>query len=70
MQNFKKINSAVLKNNFTKMDRDVFIQNVKLLKNEYLQLKPNLFNHNYESKLWSLYKFCTLLYYKKWCKIN
>lgn len=65
---FKKTNSAVLKSMFLQMDKPVFIQNVRLLKNEYLELKPNFYNQNYERKLWNLYKFCTLFYFKNWCK--
>lgn len=65
---FKKTNSAVLKSMFLQMDKPIFIQNVRLLKNEYLELKPSFYNKNYEMKLWNLHKFCTLFYYKNWCK--
>jgi len=58
---FKKTNSAVLKSMFLKMDKPVFIQNVRLLKNEYLELQPNFYNQNYERKLWDLYKFSAVL---------
>lgn len=62
---FKKTNSAVLKSMFLKMDKPVFIQNVRLLKNEYLELQPNFYNQNYERKLWDLYKFSAVLWQSK-----
>ena len=65
---FKKTNSAVLKSMFLKMDKPVFIQNVRLLKNEYLELQPNFYNQNYERKLWDLYKFTTIWYCNYWRK--
>ena len=63
---FKKTNSAVLKNMFMQMQKDVFIQNVKFLQQEYLELKPNFYNQNYERKLWQLYKFITIWYCNYW----
>ena len=65
---FKKTNSAVLKNSFILMDKSVFCSNVKLLKEEYLSLKPTFYNKNYERKLWELYKFCTIFYINFWCR--
>ena len=58
---FKKTNLAVLKSIFSHMDDVVFIRNVKILKAEYLELKPNFYNQNYERKLWDLYKFSAVL---------
>jgi hypothetical protein len=65
---FKKTNSAVLKKMFLHMEKATFIENVRFLKNEYLNLKPDFYNKNYEMKLSNLYKFCMLFYLKKWCK--
>ena len=47
------------------MDDVVFIRNVKILKAEYLELKPNFYNQNYERKLWNLYKFSAILWQTK-----
>ena len=62
---FKKTNLAVLKSIFSHMDDVVFIRNVKILKAEYLELKPNFYNQNYERKLWNLYKFSAILWQTK-----
>ena len=62
---FKKTNLAVLKSIFSHMDDVVFIRNVKILKAEYLELKPNFYNQNYERKLWDLYKFSAVLWQSK-----
>ena len=62
---FKNTNLAVLKSIFSHMDDVVFIRNVKILKAEYLELKPNFYNQNYERKLWDLYKFSAVLWQSK-----
>lgn len=63
---FKNTNSAVIKSMFMQMKKNVFVQNVKLLKAEYLQLVPNFYNQNYERKLWELYKFSAFWYWNYW----
>lgn len=65
---FKSTNSAVIKSMFMQMQKDVFIANAKLLKEEYHNLKPNFYNANYERKLWLLLKFVTLWYCNYWRK--
>lgn len=53
---------------FMQMQKDVFIANAKLLKEEYHYLKPNFYNANYEHKLWLLLKFVTRWYCNYWRK--
>jgi hypothetical protein len=53
-----------------RVSKDVFIENVKILKVEYLSLEPNFSNKNYELKLWELYKHCTIFYQDFWCRKN
>lgn len=63
---FKNTNSAVIKNMFMQMNKEVFIKNANLLKQEYHNLKPNFYNANYELKIWELYKFVTIWYKNYW----
>ena len=63
---FQKTNSAVIKSMFMQMQKNVFIKNAQLLKEEYLNLKPSFYNQNYERKLWSLYKFCVIWFCNYW----
>lgn len=63
---FKNTNSAVIKKQFTLMQKDIFVKNAQLLKKEYLKINPNFHNQNYERKIWDLYKFITIWYKNYW----
>lgn len=66
---FKKTNSAVIKTMFSNMNRSTFIQNAKLLKMEYLEIKPNEKNKNYEVKIQTLLVWISIFYQKNFPKI-
>lgn len=66
---FKKTNSAVIKSMFSNMNRSTFIQNAKLLKMEYLEIKPNENNKNYEVKIQALLVWISIFYKNNFPKI-
>ena len=51
------------------MNRSTFIQNAKLLKMEYLEIKPNEKNKNYEVKIQTLLVWISIFYQKNFPKI-
>ena len=55
---FKKTNMAVIKSMFLQMDKETFIKNMELLKQELLSVEVTPKNANYRYALLNLYIWC------------
>ncbi|MBJ2173629.1 hypothetical protein JBL43_05230 [Aureibaculum sp. A20] len=54
---FKKTNTAVIKTMFSQMDKETFIKNMGLLKEELTNVEVTTKNENYRMSLLNLYKW-------------
>lgn len=55
---FKKTNMAVIKSMFLQMDKETFIKNMELLKEELSTVEVTAKNVNYRYALLNLYRWC------------
>ncbi|MDY7396973.1 hypothetical protein UMM65_17135 [Aureibaculum sp. 2210JD6-5] len=62
---FKKTNPAVIKTMFSRMDKETFIKNMQLLKEELKNVEVTLKNDNYRFALLELYIWGTIVFIRK-----
>ena len=65
---YKEKNIAVIKKDLEQMNKKQLIAEAKKLKNHYLKTSPREDNLNYIKKLWELYSYSGVIYYRKFNK--
>jgi hypothetical protein len=65
---YKEKNIAVIKKDLEQMNKKQLIAEAKKLKNHYLKTSPREVNLNYIKKLWELYRYSGVIYYRKFNK--